>query len=183
MDPDEIRQRMSKALEVLRQDLATLKTGRATPAMVEQVQVEAYETIMPLVELATIGVPEPSQLVITPFDQTIIKKIERALAAAKELQLNPVIDGNFIRVTIPAPTAERRQLLVKQLGQKLESARIVIRQIRGDEMRKIRTSFDEKQISEDEKFRQEQELQKITDEFNERIEEMGKQKEKELLTV
>jgi ribosome recycling factor len=183
MNSAEVKQRMGKALEVLHQDLSSLKTGRATPALVEQVRVEAYETNMPLVELATISVPEPSSLVIAPFDRTIIKNIERAISMHKDLQLNPVVDGTVIRLTIPPLTAERRQVLVKQLGQKLEGARIMIRQVRGDEMRKLKAAFEAKQISEDERFRQEQELQEITDNFNEQIEQIGEQKEKELVSI
>ena len=174
---------MEKALEILRQDLVNLKVGRATPALVEQIQVDAYEAKMPLVELATITSPEPNQLLITPFDQTIIKDIEKALALDRDLGLSPVIDGEVVRLTIPPLSEERRKELVKLLRQKLESARIVIRQIRQDKMREIRGAFENKEISEDEKFRRGKELQDITDEFNQKISELGHQKEKQLLTV
>jgi ribosome recycling factor len=97
MDLDEVRSRMDQALEFLVGELATLKTGRATPALVEKIMVEAYETKMPLVELATITAPEPNQLVVTPFDQSIIKEIERGISQDKELKLAPRIDGNVIR--------------------------------------------------------------------------------------
>lgn len=180
---DDVRQKMEKALEMLRQDLVNLKVGRATPALVEQIQVDAYETKMPLVELATITAPEPNQLLITPFDQTVIKNIERALALDRDLGLSPVVDGEVIRLIIPPLNEERRRELVKLLGQKLESARIVIRQIRQGKMQEIRQAFENKEISEDEKFRREKELQDITDEFNQKIAEIGQQKEQQLLTV
>ena len=180
---DEIRQKMEKAVEILRQDLVNLKVGRATPALVEQIQVDAYETKMPLVELATITASEPNQLLITPFDQTIIKNIEKALALDRDLGLSPVVDGEVIRLTIPPLNEERRRELVKLLRQKLESARIMIRQIRQGKMQEIRGAFENKEISEDEKFRKEKELQDITDEFNQKIAEIGQQKEQQLLTV
>lgn len=180
---EDVRQKMEKVLEILRQDLVNLKVGRATPALVEQIQVDAYETKMPLVELATITAPEPNQLLITPFDQTIIKNIEKALALDRDLGLSPVVDGEVIRLTIPPLNEERRRELVKLLGQKLESARIMIRQIRQGKMQEIRGAFENKEISEDEKFRKEKELQDITDEFNQKIAEIGRQKEQQLLTV
>lgn len=167
----------------MRQDLVSLKVGRATPALIEQIQVAAYETKMALVELATITSPEPNQLVVTPFDQTIIRNIEKALAIDRELGLSPVIDGEVIRITIPPLNEERRKELTKLLGQKLEAARIAIRQIRQNKIREVRDAFENKEISEDEKFRREKELQDLTDEFNEKISEIGHQKEKQLLSV
>lgn len=180
---DDIHQKMEKALEVLRQDLVSLKVGRATPALVEQIQVEAYETRMPLVELATITSPEPSQLLITPFDQAVIRDIEKALALDRDLGLSPVVDGTAVRVTIPPINEERRKELTKLLGQKLEAARIMIRQIRQGKMQELRRAFDNKEISEDDRFQKEKQLQEITDEFNQKIGEIGRQKEKQLLAI
>lgn len=180
---DEVREKMEKALEILRQDLVNLKVGRTTPALVEQVQIDAYETKMPLVELATITSPEPNQLLITPFDQAIIKNIEKALALDRDLGLSPVIDSEVIRLTIPPLNEERRRELVKLLKQKLEAARIMVRQIRQGKMHEIRDAFENKEISEDEKFRREKELQDLTDEFNQKIADMGRQKEKQLLVI
>lgn len=178
---DDIRQKMEKALEILRQDLTTIKVGRVTPALVEKVMVKTYETTMPLVELATITAPDPNQLLITPFDQTIIKNIERALAMDRDLGLNPIVDENVIRVKIPPLTEERRRELVKVLGQKLEAGRVTVRQIRHDRMMQIKREFEAKGLNEDEKFQIEKDLQEMTDDFNKKIEEMGKQKESELL--
>jgi len=180
---DEVRQKMEKVLDLLHQELVSLKVGRATPALVEQIQVEAYETKMPLVELATIASPESNQLLITPFDQAVIRNIEKALSLDRDLGLNPVVDGETIRLTIPPLSEERRKELVKVLGQKLESGRVMIRQVRQDKMQEIRSAFEKKEISEDEKFRREKELQEITNEFNQKIAEIGKQKEDQLLTI
>lgn len=180
---DDIQQKMTKALEVLRQELVIVKTGRATPDLIEKILVEAYETRMPLVELATINAPTPSELLVTPFDQTILKNIERALALDRDLGLSPVVDGQVIRVSIPPLNEERREQLVKLLRQKLEAGRVMIRQARREKMVEIKRQFEAKELNEDEKFRQEEKLQKLTEEFNHKIEEMGKQKENKLLSV
>lgn len=179
---DEVREKMIRALEVLADELATVRAGRATPALVEKIMVETYQTRMPLVELATISAPEPNQLVITPFDQSIIKNIELAISQNKELKLSPKVDEQVIRVQIPPLTAERREEFIKLLSQKLEAGRVTIRQIRQDKKAEIKRAFENDEISEDAKFRLEKELQELTDEFMEKIEAMGKAKEAELRT-
>ena len=183
MDFSETRQKMEKVFQMLGDDLRTLRAGAANPAMIEKIQVEAYETKMPLVELATISCPDPSTLLVTPFDLSIIKNIAGAIAEHKELGLFPSIEGNVIRLRVPPLSEERRLELVKLLGQKLEAARIMIRQIRGEKLREIRSAAAEKQINEDEEFRATQELQKITDEYNQKIEQAGEAKRQELLTI
>ncbi len=181
MDFAPVRQKMEGALAALRQDIVTIKTGRATPALIEQIVVEAYGSKMPLVELATITVPDACQLLVAPFDQTVVKNIEKALAVDRNLGLSPSVDGNVIRLKIPPLTEERRKEFVKVLGQKLEAGKTMIRQIRGEEMRRVRTLAQSKELNEDEAFRAESDLQKITDEFNQKVEEIGKAKEAEIL--
>lgn len=183
MELIDVREKMEKALEFLADELATLKTGRATPSLVEKVKVEAYETQMPLVELATITAPEPNQLVVTPFDQTIIKDIERAIAIDKELKVSPRIDGNLIRIKIPPLTSERREEFIKLLNQKLEAGRVTIRRIRHDKMVELKRAFEAKEINEDEKFEFGKKLQDLTNEIMDRISQTGKKKEAELLTI
>jgi ribosome recycling factor len=183
MDFTETRQKMEKVLQMLGDDLRTLRAGAANPAMIEKIQVEAYGTKMSLVELATISCPDPSTLLVTPFDASIIKNIAAAIADHKELGLFPSVEGNVIRLRVPPLSEERRQELAKLLGQKLEAARIMIRQIRGEKLREIRQAAAEKQINEDEEFRATGELQKITDEYNQKIEQAGEAKKKELLTI
>lgn len=178
---NETRTRMAKVISLLTDEMASLKAGRASPAMIEKILVEAYETKMPLVELATIAVSGANQLLITPFDQAIIKNIERALSLDRNLGLSVMIDGNVIRVNIPPLTEERRQQFMKILGQKLESAKIMIRQVRHDIMADLKRAAEAKELNEDERFKQEQDLQKLTDEFMEKIEEMGEAKKTELL--
>jgi len=183
MDFTETRQKMEKVLQMLRDDLRILRAGAANPVMIEKIQVEAYDMKMSLVELATISCPDPSTLLVTPFDPSIIRNIAAAIAEHKELGLFPSVEENVIRLRVPPLSEERRRELVKLLGQKLEAARIMIRQIRGEKLREIRAAAVEKQITEDEEFRATQELQKITDEYNQKIDEAGKAKEQELLTI
>ena len=183
MDLNDIRDKMAKALQVLAEDLSTLRTGQASPALIEKIIVEAYEGKFPLVELATITTFGPNQLLVTPFDQTIIGNIHRSLSMDRNLGLMAIVDANVIRVQIPPLTQERRQEFTKLLHQKLEAGRVMIRQARHEKMADINQAFEAKQMSEDEKFRLQQELQKITDEFNEKIEEIGQRKEKELLAI
>lgn len=183
MELTDIREKMTRALEILADELATVRAGRATPALVEKIMVEAYETRMPLVELATITAPEPNQLVIIPFDQTITKNIQLAISQNKELKLSPVVDEDTIRVQIPPLTAERRKEFIRQLGQKLEAGRVTVRQIRHAKRMELKRAFENGQMGEDEKFRLEEELQELTDEFMKKVEEMGKAKEAELRTV
>jgi len=183
MDLNLVRDKMSKALQALAEDLATLRTGQASPALIEKIIIEAYEGKFPLVELATIAVSGPNELLVTPFDQTIVSNIHRSLSVDRNLGLTAIVENNIIRVHLPPLTQERRQEFIKLLRQKLEAGRVMIRQIRHEKMTEIDHAFEEKQISEDEKFRLSQELQKITDEFNEKIEEMGERKEKELIVI
>jgi len=183
MDLNDVRDKMTKALQVLAEDLSTLRTGQASPALIEKIIIEAYEGKFPLVELATIMTSGPNQLLVTPFDQTIIGNIHRSLSMDRNLGLMAIVDANVIRVQIPPLTQERRQEFTKLLHQKLEAGRVMIRQARHEKMADINQAFEAKQMSEDEKFRLQQELQKITDEFNEKIEEIGQRKEKELLAI
>lgn len=183
MNLEEVKERMEKALEFLADELATLTTGRATPSLVEKVKVEAYQTQMSLVEVATIAAPEPNQLVITPFDQAIIKNIERAIAQDKDLRLFPRIEGNLIRIEIPPLTGERREEFIQLLSQKLEAGRVTIRRIRHDEMMELKRAAENKEINEDERFELEKKLQELTNETVGRIEKMGEAKEAELLTI
>jgi len=175
---------MDKAVEMLRQDLNSLHAGRASTAIVERIMVEAYNTKMPLLELATISIPDTNQIAVTPFDQAVLRNIVKAISDHSELHLSANIDeNNVIRISLPPLTMERRQELVKIVKQKLEAARIMIRQVRSEKMREIKDATEAKTVNEDEGFRAEQDLQKLTEEFNKRIEDVGKAKEEELLEV
>ncbi len=171
-------------VEVIRGDLATVRTGRARPELVEKVQVEAYEgqPRLALVELASISAPDPHLLVVKPWDQSVLEKIEKALSLS-ELGLNPVVDGEMIRITIPALTEERRRDLVLLVHKKLEAGRNLLRGERQEIKNKIEAQKGKPGVSEDDIFRQLEELQKLTEEFMGKIDELGKVKEEELMKI
>lgn len=178
----ETKEKMEKALELLTNELATVRVGRASSSLVENILVEAYGTRMRILELALISTPELNQILIKSYDPGNAEAIKRAVLEAN-LGLNPVVDAEFIRITIPPLTTERREEMVRLIGQRLEGARISIRQIRQEAMKKVDQDFEAKELSEDEKFRLRGEIQKIVDEVNERIEDLGKAKEQELMEI
>jgi len=180
MDLDAVRKKMQKGLDFLQDELAQIKTGRATPALVEKILIEAYETKMPLLELATITAPEPNEILVSPFDQTIIRNIERAIAFKKEMGLSPAVDEEVIRIRIAPLTTERREEFLRLLGQRLEIGRVAIRQIRHEERSKIKRMFEDSELNEDEKRKSEEDLQKLTDEMNEKIQTIGEAKKQEI---
>ena len=174
--------RMRGAIQVLHDDLAAIRTGRANPGLVEKMAVEYYGTPTPLMQLASISVPEPRSLMIKPFDPTTLKVIEKAIQAS-ELGLNPNNDGKVIHLNLPPLTEERRRDLVKHVHHRLEESRVAIRNIRRDAHNDMRDFEKEKLISEDELKRGEEDLQKLTDRFIEEVGEMGKKKEVEIMEV
>lgn len=174
--------RMRGALQALEEDLAGIRTGRATPALVERIQVEYYGMPTPLMQLASISVPEPRSLLIRPFDASTLKIIERTLMAS-DLGLPPNNDGKAIRLNLPPLTEERRRDLVKVVNHRLEDARVAVRNVRRDVMKDLHEFEQEKLISEDELKRGEVELQKLTDKFIEEIGAVGIRKEREIMEV
>jgi len=184
MEIDSVRLKMEKALEVVAQEVGKIHTGRATSSLVEDIVCSVYggSQKLKVVELATINVPEPQQILITPFDPSIIGEIRNSLLTSS-IGLNPSLAGDVIRISVPPLSSERREQLVKLLGRLLENGRVMVRQIRRDKMVEIKKAFEEKTLSEDEQFDLEKKLQKITDEFVGKIDEMGQEKEAELLKV
>jgi len=174
--------RMRGALSVLHEDLSSIRTGRASPALVDKLQVEYYGTPTALQQLASISVPEPRSLTIKPFDAGTIKDIEKAIQTS-DLGLNPNSDGKVIHLNLPPLTEERRKDLVKQMHHRLEEARIAVRNIRRDAHNDMREFEKEKLISEDELKRGEDDLQKLTDKFIEEIADQGKKKEADIMEV
>jgi ribosome recycling factor len=183
MDPliQEMTQRMTKVLDVIKNDLSTIRTGRAAPSLVENIVVSAYggSTRLKVMELATVHASDPQTLVITPFDPSIIGEIKKGLEEANT-GLTPVIDSALIRISIPPLSQERRQELIHLMKQKLENGRILVRQARQDAMTDIKK---DEEMSEDEQNRLEKEVQKVTDDVMNKIDTMGKQKEDELLQI
>ena len=178
----EAESRMKGAVQALEEDLAGIRTGRASPALVEKLPVEYYGTQTPLLQLASINVPEPRSLMIRPFDASSLKAIERAIRTS-DLGLNPSNDGKAIRLNLPPLTEERRRDLVKVVHNRVEEARVAVRNVRRDSIKDLREFEQEKLISEDDRNKGEAELQKITDRFITEVNGVGERKEKEILEV
>jgi ribosome recycling factor len=178
----EAENRMRGAIHVLEDDLASIRTGRASPALVERLEVEYYGTPTPLIQLATISAPEPRMLTIRPFDPASIKDIERAIMTS-DLGLTPGNDGKIIRLNIPPLTEERRHELVRVVRSRAEEARVAVRNVRRDTQNDMREFEREKLISEDELKRGEEDLQKLTDRYVDEINEIAERKENEVMEV
>jgi len=184
MDESPVHKRMQDVFDLTSSDLATIRTGRVTPSLVEDIVVPAYGGTQRLkvVELASITAQDARTLVIEPWDKSIVGEIRKGILEAN-VGLNPVLEETRLRISLPEMTSEDRQNYVKLLSKKLEAGRIMIRQVRGDFMKKIKEDFENKLLSEDEKFDAEKRLQEITDEYIQKIDQAGKAKEEEILQV
>ncbi|HEX2172247.1 MAG TPA: ribosome recycling factor [Dehalococcoidia bacterium] len=178
----EAEREMAKAVETLQRELSTIRTGRASPSLVERVTVDVYGASMPLSQVATITAPEARLLVIQPWDRSSLPAIEKAIQKS-DLGLNPASDGSVIRLAIPQLTEDRRKDLVKQVKKKVEEERVVVRNIRRDANEELRRDEKDKKISADEQKRGQDRLQKLTDRYVAELDKVGDQKEAELLTV
>ena len=174
--------RMKKAIDALRHDVASVRTGRAAPSLVEGLEVEAYGVPTPLIQLAAISVPEPRMVVIQPWDKGLIKAIEKAIQSS-DLGLAPNNDGNLIRLNIPALNEERRRDLVKVLHKKVEEGRVEIRTLRRHTHDEMKSKEKSSGVTTDEVKRAEAQLQKLTDRYILLADEIGQAKEKEILEV
>jgi ribosome recycling factor len=173
---------MAKSIDAFHRELSTIRTGRANPALIEHVQVEAYDTRVPINQVASISAPEAHMILIQPWDRNTIQAIERALQRS-ELGLNPSNDGQLIRLPVPPLNEERRRDLVRMVKGRAEEARVAIRNIRRDDLEQVRRMEHDSEISEDQSQRLQVQLQKVTDRFVEQIEEAARRKEAELLEV
>jgi ribosome recycling factor len=174
--------RMRSAIQSLKDDLAGIRTGRANPGLVEKLSVEYYGSPVPLIQLATISVPEPRQLLIKPFDSGSIKDIDRAIQSSN-LGLTPINDGKVIRLNLPLLTEDRRREISKFVNSRLEEARVAVRNVRRDTIKDMREFENEKLISEDDLKRGEGDTQKLTDKIVEEITSLGAEKEKEIMEI
>lgn len=179
---NDARARMHKAIESLRHELATVRTGRASPGVVEHLRVDYYGTSTPLMQLATISAPDAKLIVIQPYDRGAIAAIEKAILKS-DLGLTPSNDGAVIRLSIPPLTEERRKEMVKHVHKRAEDARVAVRNIRRDCHDHLRRLEHDHAISQDDLHRSESELQKLTDEQIKEVDKIGGEKEKDLLTV
>ena len=174
--------RMKKGIEALNNELASIRTGRASPALVEYIKVEYHGVLTPLIQLASISVPEPKTIIIKPWDRSIVNNIDKAILKS-DLGLNPINDGTSIRIIIPPLTEERRKDLIKMVHKRLEESRIHIRNIRRDAMDELKQCEKNKEISQDQNNKAIEQLQKLTDSYIEIINKTGKDKEEEIAEI
>ena len=183
---DEVKQdaenKMKKSLEALKRELLTIRTGRASPALIEPLKVDYYGAPTPLQQIATIAAPEPRLLTIKPFDPASIGAIEKAILKS-DLGLTPVNDGKLIRLSIPALNEERRRDLTKIVHKHAEEAHVALRNIRRDALKDLEEMEKEKMISEDQHFKGKEELQKLTDKYVGEVDQVAKKKEAEIMEV
>ena len=180
-DKADLERRMKGAVEALKHDLSGLRTGRANTALLDPIMVEVYGAMMPLNQVATVSAPEPRLLSVQVWDKSNISPVEKAIRSAG-LGLNPINDGNNIRLPIPDLTEERRKELAKLAHQYAEKARIAIRNVRRDGMDNLKADENKKEISEDERKRSEEQVQKLTDQYVKETDEAAAKKEQEILT-
>lgn len=176
------QQHMDKSLDVLKRELSTIRTGRANPSIIEHVSVDYYGAPTPLLQLATISSPDARQLLVHPYDKGALGSIEKALRTS-DLGFNPTNDGTQIRINIPQLTEERRRDLVKLVHKRVEESKVAIRNVRRDMNDHLKKMRKDKEISEDEEKRAQEQLQKVTDGAIREAESIGKSKEAEMLEV
>jgi ribosome recycling factor len=179
---EDAKRRMEETLDAVRREFATVRTGKATPALLDTVRVEAYGSKMPLNQVATVNTPEPSLLVVQPFDKSLMADIERAILSA-DLGLNPANDGNIIRVPVPPLNEERRKEYVKLLHKMAEEGRVSLRHARRIVRDEVHQLVKEHEIGEDEGHRREESLEKLTHEYTQRIDDLLKKKEEEVMAI
>ena len=177
-----IEQKMKNSVNLFRADLATIRTGHASPALVEHIKVEYAGVPTSLNQIAGISAPEAGLLVIQPWDKSCLHNIEKAISKS-ELGLNPSNDGNIIRIAIPPLSEERRQELIKVVRKRVEERRVAVRNLRHDAINNLKKLEKDKEISQDEQKRSQDQLQKLTDAFISEVEKLGIDKEKELMEV
>lgn len=178
----DLETRMQAAVDVLTREFAGVRTGRANAALLDGVRVEAYGVLTPINQMASVSVPDPRTIVIQPWDASQLKEIEKGILKS-DLGLTPSNDGKVIRLTMPTLTEERRKQLAKAVGKFAEDARVAIRNVRREANDKLKALAKDKKVSEDEERRGHDQIQKATDRFTARVEELAKKKEQEVLTV
>ena len=177
---EDVKRKMNKVLEVLAHDLSRIRTGRASVALLEGIKVEAYDTTMPLPQVASLAAPEPRLLTIQPWDPNLLADIEKALKS--DLGLTPANDGKIIRLPIPVLTTERRKELVKVVKKMAEDAKVSLRNVRREGNDRLKDLEKDKEISEDEAHKGKDEVQKITDDFIKKVDAQAADKEKEIMS-
>lgn len=182
-DTDTYELKMEGALEHFEEELKKVRTGRAHPSMLDSIKVEVYGTQMPLNQAANVTAPEPQLLQVTPFDPSNLQTIAAAIRSDQSLGFNPSDDGRLVRVPVPPLTEERRRQLVKQTSEKVEEARIALRNVRQDALKEAKRKKDTKELSEDDVKHIEKEVDRLMAAYQEKIEQAFKSKEKDILTI
>ncbi len=176
------REHMDKALDAMRREFTTVRTGKASPALLDTVRVDAYGSKMPLNQVANVSAPEPRLLIVQPWDKGLMTAVEKAIKSA-ELGLNPSSDGNILRVPIPALTEERRKEMVKTLHRMAEEGRVAVRHARQEANKDLKRRETEGEISEDDARREMEQVQKLTDDYIHKVEQLVKAREAEVMEV
>ena len=175
-------QKMKKSIDAIQKELATIRTGHASPTLIEHLRIEYAGTVLPLNQLASISAPQANLLVVQAWDKASMSSIEKSIQKS-ELGLNPINDGRVIRITIPPLSEERRQELLKIVRRRIEEGKIALRNVRRDAQEDLKTQEKNKEISQDEHKQYQNQLQKITDTYTVNMEQLGKDKEKEVMAV
>jgi ribosome recycling factor len=178
----EIDSKMKKAVDALTRDLASIRTGRASPTLVEHIKADYHGVLTPINQIASISIPEAKMILIQPWDRSSIRSIEKAILTS-DLSLNPTSDSNAIRIPIPPLTEERRRELIKLVHKRLEEARIALRNLRREAIEKLRQTEKNKEISQDQYARASEQLQRLTDRFIDQVNDKGQAKETEIMEV
>src|SRR4030043_1043442 len=178
----EINSKMQKAVDALKRDLAGIRTGRASPALVEHIKADYHGVLTPINQMASISIPDAKMILIQPWDSSSIRSIEKAILTS-DLGLNPITDSRVLRIPIPPLTEERRKELTRAVHKRLEDARIALRNLRREGIEKLRQSEKDKGISQDQGARASDKLQRLTDNFVDKIKNIGQTKEKEIMEV
>ncbi|MCL4208316.1 ribosome recycling factor [Patescibacteria group bacterium] len=178
----DVTQKFEKTIAHLQQELGSLRTGKATPSLLDSVLVDAYGTKMRVNELANVSAPDPNMLIVSPWDKSLLETLEKSIASAS-LNLNPIVDGDMIRIVVPALTEERRKEMVKVLHQKIEGGKVMLRNIRTDAKKEIEDQDGSEGVSEDDIKAEIEELDKMVKEYMVKLDELAKKKETDLMTV
>jgi ribosome recycling factor len=183
MDTKQYEERMQSAVDHCEEELKKVRTGRANPGMLDGIMVEAYGSHVPLLQVASITVPEPQQLAISPFDPSNMQAVAKAIRDDQTLGLNPTDDGRVVRVNIPPLTTERRQQMAKQIGDKIEEARIALRNVRHDALKDSKAKKEAKELSEDDVKHIEKAMDMVVQTMQAKLDSMSKAKEQEIMTM
>lgn len=182
MTNSELKFKLEKSVEYLQGELSKIRTGRASPALIESIKVNVYESMMEIREVGTITVLDPSNLVVSPWDKSVLKEIASAIRNS-DLKLNPVVDGDVVRVPLPQLTEERRKEMTKLVTDKVEEVKGSIRNVRQEAMKDIEDKFKKKEIGEDEKFTEKDKVEETVKEYNDKVSKIGSDKEADILKV